>query len=452
MNLFEDEELFKPKKKKAQVKPTTIIAIAIVALLILLVIIVASIIYLKSTILTITLDGKNVNDLESVLIFEENDKIYMPIKKMAEYLGYSAYNGDYITRSEDDTTKCYIESSEEIVCFTLSSNVITKVVDGQTQQIKISEPVKEINGELCIEANGTEDAFNIKFYYTASKNKIIIQTLGYLYTAYSNYAVSKGYVEIEDESFANKTAVLDNMLIVKTTNNYYGVISTQNENEIILETKYDSIEYFRKNSEFLVGNNNKKGIITKDRKTKIEMSYDSIEKVTNKNDVFYIVGKSGLYGLLDSNGERIIYTEYEQIGINVSAYQENGVTNGYILYNQLIPVKLNNKWALFNIDGNAVTDFIYDSFGCTTAKNAVSRTYAVIEVLDYNLIVARQGDKYNLITVEGKRLFDNSILDSVYITISNGKKIYYITNGETTKELISFLQENGYSKPTQIEL
>lgn len=452
MNLFEDEELFKPKKKKAQVKPTTIIAIAIVALLILLVIIVASIIYLKSTILTITLDEKNANDLESVLIFEENDKIYMPIKKMAEYLGYSAYNGDYITRSEDDTTKCYIESLEEIVCFTLSSNVITKVVDGQTQQIKISEPVKEINGELCIEANGTEDAFNIKFYYTASKNKIIIQTLGYLYTAYSNYAVSKGYVEIEDESFANKTAVLDDMLIVKTTNNYYGVISTQNENEIILETKYDSIEYFRKNSEFLVGNNNKKGIITKDRKTKIEMSYDSIEKVTNKNDVFYIVGKSGLYGLLDSNGERIIYTEYEQIGINVSAYQENGVTNGYILYNQLIPVKLNNKWALFNIDGNAVTDFIYDSFGCTTAKNAVSRTYAVIEVLDYNLIVARQGDKYNLITVEGKRLFDNSILDSVYITISNGKKIYYITNGETTKELISFLQENGYSKPTQIEL
>lgn len=452
MNLFEDEEIFKPKKKKQQIKGTTIILVAIIVLSILCVLTLVAIIYLKGTILTIMLDEKSAKELEEIFVFEENNKIYIPIRKMAEYLKYSAYNGDYITRSEDDPTKCYIESEEEIVSFTLNSNVITKVIDGQTQQIKISEPIKEINGNLCIESNGAQDAFNIKFYYNVDKKQITIQTLSYLYTAYSQYAVNKGYVAIENESFANKTAVLDNMLIVKTTNNYYGVISTENEDEIILETKYDSIEYFQKTSEFLVGNNNKKGIITKDRKTKIEMSYDSIEKVTNKNDIFYVVGKSGLYGLLDVNGERIIYTEYEKIGIDVSAYQENGITNGYILYNKLVPVKLNNKWALFNIEGNFVTDFIYDSFGCKTAKNITSRTYPVIEVLDYNLIVACQDNKYNLITVEGKRLFDNSILDSVYITISNGKKIYYITNGETTKELAGFLQENGYTKPTQIEL
>lgn len=454
MDLFEDEEILKPKKKKQQVKPTTLILIAIIVLSIICVITLVAIVYLKGKILTITVDESTAKELEEIFIFEENNKVYIPIRRMAEYLKYSAYNGDYITRSEDDATKCYIETEEEIVSFTLNSNVLTKVVDGQTQQIKISEPVKEINGELCVESEGAQSAFNFKFYYDVEKNNINIQTLSYLYSWYSQYAVNKGYTIEEEETFANKTAVLDNMIIVRNQNNYCGVISPDGEGnvEIVLEAKYDSIEYFQKTSEFLVESNNKKGIITKDRKTKIELTYDSIERVTNKNDIFYIIGKSGLYGLLDVNGDRIIYTEYEQIGMDVSLYEENGVTNGYILYNQLVPVKLNNKWALFDIEGNRITDFIYDSFGCTTAKNATSRTYPVIEVLDYNLIVARQGEKYNLITVEGKRLFDNSILDSVYITISDGKKIYYINSGETVKELSGFLQENGYAKPTQIEL
>lgn len=453
MDLF-DEEILKPKKKKQPIKPTTLILIAIILLSILCVIILVSIVYLKSTILTITIDGADAKELEEILIFEENNKIYIPIKKMARYLNYNAYNGDYITRTEDDTTKCYLETEEEIVYFTLNSNILTKVIDGQTQQIKISEPVKEINGELCLESEGIQNAFNLKFNYYPNKKDIEIQTLSYLYTRYSQYALQQGYIIAEEESFANKKAVLENMIIVKNQNDACGVISpgANGNAEEVLETKYDSIQYFQKNSEFLVASNNKNGIITKERKTKIDPIYDSIERITNKNDIFYIVEKAGLFGLLDVNGKRVIYTEYEKIGIDVSQYSQNGVTNGYILYNQLIPVKFNNKWAFFNIEGNRITDFIYDSFGCTVAKNTTNRTYPVIKVLDYNLIVACQGEKYNLITLEGKRLFDNSILESVYITISDGKQIYYITSGETTKELVGFLQENGYTKPSQIEL
>ena len=268
MDLFENEELLKPKKKKQpKAKATTIILASIIVLTILCIITLVFIVYLKGKILTITLDEANAKDLENILIFEENDKIYMPIKKMAEYLKYSAYNGDYIARSEDDETKCYIQTEEEIVSFTENSNVITKVIEGQTQQIKVAEPVKKINGELCIESNSAQDAFNFKFNYNSNKNEIIIQTLSYLYNAYTQYAVSKGYVAIEDESFANKTAVLDNMLIVKATNNSYGVISTETEDTVLFETKYDSIEYFRKTSEFLVGYKNKKGLITTERKT-----------------------------------------------------------------------------------------------------------------------------------------------------------------------------------------
>lgn len=148
------------------------------------------------------------------------------------------------------------------------------------------------------------------------------------------------------------------------------------------------------------------------------------------------------------NGEMIIYPEYEQIGIDVNAYSQNGITNGYVLYNQLIPVKNNNKWGLYNIEGKKIVDFVCDSFGSITTKY---KTYGVIEIPDYNLIVGKQGEKYNLVTLEGKWLFERFILDSVYITVSEGKNVYHITSGTTEKNLITFLEENGVEKPTSIE-
>lgn len=292
-----NEEILKPKKKKT-IKPSTIIIIFIILLTILCIVAICAIVYIKSTILSITLDGLNAKDLENILIIEETNKVYMPIKKMAEYLGYKAYTGDYITLSEDDTSKCYIITEEETVSFVLNSNVITKVINGQTQQTKILEPIKEINGELCISSEGAQSAFSFKFYYDTNHNNISIYTLAYLYEGYSSQALKLGYVQIEKETNANKLAVLDDMLIVQTSDNYYGVMSIIS-NELILEAKYDSIEYFQKASEFVVESKGKKGIISKDQKTKIELMYDSIQRVTNKDDIFYVIGKSGSYGLLD---------------------------------------------------------------------------------------------------------------------------------------------------------
>lgn len=438
MELF-DEEILKPKKRK-KIKSTTIIAIVIAILIILCVIVIATIVYLRNTILTVTLDNVDASDLESIFIIEENNKIYIPIRKMGEYLKYNTYNGDYITRSED-TDKCYIENEEELVSFELNSNILTKVVDGQSQQIKINEPITQINGELCINSDGAQDAFNIVFEYNTEKNNINIQTLTYLYMSWSNYAKSKGYTPIEEETFENKTAILDNMIIVKNSNENYGVINTSGE--IILETKYDDIKYLRKTSDFLVSSNGKKGIISEDKTTKISLIYDNIQEVTNNNDIFYIIQSSNLYGVLDVNGDIVIHPEYAQIGIDVSAYDKNGVTNGYILFNKIIPVKNNNKWAIFDIEGNKITDFIYDALGCSNSK--VPNTYGVLEIKDFNLLVVNLNGKYGLITLEGKDVLQN-ILDSVYISVTSGNSNYYITYGDQTIQLIEFLQERGIKK------
>ena len=163
MDLFE-EEILKPKKKKKAINPKTVILIAIIMLLLMLVATIVSIVYLKGTILTINLDGIANKELENIIIIEENNKVYMPIKRMAEYLKYVSYNGDYITLSED-ATKCYIKNDEELVSFTLNSNILVKVIGDKTEQIKIEEPIKEINEELYITAEGAQEAFNFKFYY-----------------------------------------------------------------------------------------------------------------------------------------------------------------------------------------------------------------------------------------------------------------------------------------------
>lgn len=443
MDLFE-EELQKNKKKKG-IKMSTLIVIAIIILFILCFVILGAISYLRGTILTITLDGTDASNLKEILIFEEDSKIYIPIRKMGEYLKYETYNGDYITLSED-ATKCYIRNEEELVSFALDSNVITKVIDGQTQQIKINEPIVQIENELYISSEGAQEAFNFYFGFNKLKNVITINTLSSLYDSYSDYFVNKGYVAIENETLNNKKAIFDGFIIIKGQNGKYGVMTTENNSKVILETKYESINYLDETSDFLVSSNNKYGITSKDKETKVSISYDSIQKVTNKQEIFYIVKKSNQYGLLDSNGKTIIYPEYTKIGMDVSSYSKNGVTDGNIFYNEIIPVNSNNKWALFNIKGEKLTDFIYDGFGSQPKEN---NSYGVLEVKEYKLIIGRQGQKYDLVTTNGENLFKAFILDSVYITENSGIANYYIQYGGQNIELLKFLEENNVKKPEE---
>jgi len=442
MSLF-DEEILKQPKKKKKINTSAIIIVIMIILTILCVVAMVGITYLKGTILTVIVDGKEFSGIENMFVMEENNKVYIPIKRMAQFLKYEAYNGDFITLSEDDNTKCHIKSENETTSFSLNSNILVKKVSNEVQQVKISEPIKQINGDLYISAECAKEAFNINFYYSLENNRITIKTLKYLYDGAYKKAIKNGYAKIEKESFENSSAVLDGILLVKSGKGYYGAVSSIDGKTEILETKYDNIKYIRENQEFLVESNKKKGIITKDKKTKLQITYDSIEKIENKNNTFYIVSENNLYGLLDENGKRILYSEYDKIGIDIKEYSQNLVTNGHILRENFIPLKTEKEWFLFDIELGKVLDFSYDSFGCPKGKNNLSRTYGVLEVPSYNLIVGCKENKYNLIDSEGKWIFEEFILDSVYITVKEGKNKYYVSIGEEQKELDVFLQEKG---------
>jgi len=127
-------------------------------------------------------------------------------------------------------------------------------------------------------------------------------------------------LKIEDYSteFVDKKAILESMMIIKE-NEQYGVINVQT-GKIILEAKYDEIQYLPVTAEFLVKSNGKYGIMSKEQSVIVKTVYDQIVKIDNEKGL-YLVKQNNAYGILNIVGEVIIEPEYRQIGIDSNKYR-----------------------------------------------------------------------------------------------------------------------------------
>ncbi len=447
MDLFGDvEQKIKPKQKK-QIKPTTILLIFIAVLVVITILIFCLLIYLKGNILKISINGVKSEELKEIIIIKE-DKVVVPIKAIARYLGYEAYSGDYKTL-EVDETKSYVKSEDEVTMFTAGSKIIQQILleNNSLQEIVIDEEIIEKDGEFYTTISGARKIFSIYFNYDKNKNDIIIMTLDYLYANNLNYYMQNGFAEI-NESFQNKKALLENMMILKTSNNKYGVINVAT-GKMILEPQYENINYIPKLSKFIVTGNGLKGVISKDKEMVVKIEYKDIQVIENEKDnsSYYLVTTSNnLMGLIDKDGKEIIYPEYSQIGYNMKNFTDNDIESDYILFGKLVPVKQNNLWGIFDLQGNQITDFEFSNLGCTTK---LSNAYNIIQVPEYELIiVSSTNGKYDIIRTDGTKLF-GFVLDSVYKTINTGKSYYYMVVNGTTIDLVTYLEEHGITKVSQ---
>ena len=118
MELYYEEEKQTKKKSKAPI----FIGIFIILLVLLTTIIFCAIMYIKTSILKVKINGVSQNDfgklVQMTTTSDNKTEMYFPIRKIAKYFGYSDYAGDYSTKSED-STKCYVDSGEEIALFTV---------------------------------------------------------------------------------------------------------------------------------------------------------------------------------------------------------------------------------------------------------------------------------------------------------------------------------------------
>lgn len=430
MELYNEGELQKSKKNK---KISNIILVLIVLIFLIILGLIVVIKSLQTEKISLTLDGKTNNDLISILKFDDNDKIYVPIKKVANYLGYNSYNGDYSQPSED-TSKCYIECENEITNFSLNSDIIYKTKPNSSansyEKIQIDEPVIAINGELYTTIDGIKKSFNVSFEYKNSK--ITIYTMDYLISQYANVIINYGYTEI-NEAFENKKTILEDMIVVNKEQKC-GVINI--DGTIVLDAKYDDITYMQQTSDFLVQSNDKMGIISKNKQTKVSVSYDSIENMNNDSNL-YVVEQNGKYGVIDINGNIKIHPEYTKIGVDINSFKYNDVKNGYILADTLIPVQKEDKWGLFDKAGSKVVDFIYDNLGYISNDSRNNNNLLVVS--GYDVLVVNKDDKYNLISLKGKEIF-NVFVDAIYTTTESGENRYYMIYNGQTNDLLPYLK------------
>lgn len=438
MNLIDESVDY--KKKDNSKKIARIILIFIALIIIAIISVLGVLMYIKNKELKLYIDG-NVNDkVKNMMEVDEDGTVYFPVKDIASYLGYQSYNGEYTDKSED-ANKCYVQNDNEIANFVLNSNKIYKLAlensDGNYNYYYANKPVKAINGKLYISSDALANAFNLSFTYDTDSNRVYIYTMPYLIESYSAKVLDYGYDSISD-NFINQKAVLNSMLVVtKNQGKSYAVIDLKGN--AIIEAKYDNIEYLENTGDFLVTSNNKVGIISSKRETKVQLLYDSLELVDSDSGLF-IAKKDNKYGIIDSKGNIKVYIEYDEIGIDNTKFEKNNIKNKYLLDNGMIPAKKDKYWGAFDKNGKTVLNFEYDSFGYTATSNREAINLLIIP--DYNLMVVCQNKKYALVSSTGDMVI-RPVLDDVYMTISSGKKYYYMNVSDRKIDIVEFLDEQS---------
>lgn len=425
-----------------------IVTIAIIA-------IACMIMYIQKNAFRIYIDGKIVNlPSDTIIIDEQTGKIHVDIAGIAGYLGYDSHKGEFKLYTEDEN-KCWVECTNETASFFLNSNKISKVAPDQTKDYEdytIQDPVIRKNNKLYCTPEGIKIGFNVMFNYNKEEKNIQIYTLPYLVKSYNTQFKKLGYKEGISTEFENQKAILYNLFVVKKDNNLYGVVD--NNNNEIISSKYSKMVFNENAREFYVTNTtNKKGIVTEDGTTKINLLYDEI-KMIDKNNGLYVVKNNNKYGVLGNTGNIVIHLEYDQIGVNVSSFPNNNITNKYVLFENAIPVYQNKKWGMFDVNGNLILPLEYDVIGYSSGATGnlsgkvvnnllIVPSYKAIVLGKDSIIQSGNGTKkvkmYGVYDNKGNELIPIA-LDNAYFVVNAGVNTYYMEYDGGTLNIEDYLQ------------
>ena len=436
MNII--DESFNEKKVNNKGKKASKIILALIILLVIgIIAVIATMSYIENSTLKLYIDGTRNDTVRDMLVFE-GETIYVPIRDIASYLGYQSYNGDYTEKSEEKN-KCYVEGENEVATFSLNSNKIYKIetTSGATYQyFYAKKPVKSINGKLYISSDGIAEAFNVSFINETENNRIRIYTMPTLIKSYEQAILDYGYTQTSS-SFNDQKSIFISRLIVRKSQGQVGLIDL--EGKVIAEAKYDDITYMPETGDFLVTSNKKVGIMSKDGALKVQIIYDDID-LMDKDAALYLAKRDDKYGILDVKGNIKLYMEYDQIGMDISSYAKNEIKSKYLLADNLIPVKKDGLWGLFNKSGKQIVDFQYDGFGYIATSN--KDAFNLLVIPDYNVIVTKKDGKYGIINSSGVEII-RPIADDIYMTINSDKKYYYLNIMDKKYDLIEYLDQRG---------
>lgn len=442
------------QKENKNKKVMIIISIFIVLLLLISIGLFISIYYLKSQQFKFYVDGtESSKSMTSDLFVYDGDTVYVSLKDVSTLIGYKYYKGGYKQYTED-TTKCYLESTNEVTTFEKDSDKIYKTPTDEVDYTyyTIEEPIKMINGKLYITSKGLSTACNLQMAYSQEQNQIVIYTLSYL----TNYYVTQYSDAAIQNNFNNQKALLHGLLVVQSADNTeksideksvrYGIHDLNDEE--IVGMKYTDIEFIEGTEEFIVTTEEEKvGIIASTGETKITPQYDALKQI-DKDLNLYMATSNGKSGVIEKNGKILIYLEYEQIGVDTSKFPTNDIKNKYILFDNVIPVMQNSKWGLYDVKGNMILPVEYIGLGCVS-KTSTDKTLNNILVIPEieGIVICKQYDVdskkyeyYGIVNSRGKVLVEPA-LETIYSVTSSGQEEYTMINNGNSYDVIAYIKQ-----------
>lgn len=446
MTLIDEREIMYEQEKKQKIFKTIIKAIIILIILTIILLVYISTKDLKKV--KISVDGNSEQIAEKGLvlkdergqIFTDNGQIYISVNKLSTLLNIQYYNGEY-KKKDEDKMKCQIKTNNEYTSYIANSNKVYKTItkdinilnDVEYEYFDVNNNVKYVNGEVYASIEAIKLGFNISLDYDVKKERISIYTLDYL----ENMAKSKrsDVVSSSEYDYTNKRLLKYGMSIVKDNDGNLGVGSYTNFDKLsscVVSCKYSSIQFNEaaRTLTVITKNDNKKCIIYLNLDNQeviktVTSQYTDIKEIDNYFEYFLIKDKDK-YGIMNSDGKIILYTLFDEIGVNEGIYTD--IDNKYILNKKYIPVKQNGVWGLYNIEGKKIINPQYADIGCPlqTSGDAVVSIQNIKQNINgivflYNKDLSLYG-LYNADT--GEKIAIS--LSEVFKKIENEEENYYI--------------------------
>ena len=181
--------------------------------------------------------------------------------------------------------------------------------------------------------------------------------------------------------------------------------------------------------------------------------YDSISLLDEEN-MLYLVEKNNEFGVLNRDGEIIIYAENDGIGYDVSNYTLEKLDNKLLWFGKCIPVMKDGKYGLYSKDGEnelllpKEPPLTYEGFGyLSKASSKTSGNEQSVLIIPGSVgiegIVIKYNDLYGIYDVNEERIILTCVFSKIYAITKNAKTTYYVEYGGNTYNLSDYLEENN---------
>ena len=473
MNLI-DENLEKEESesKKKTIK-LIIISIAVLIVLAIFIVVVSTIKSNNKVKLYIDDESIDVSNNSGLFLmqdeknlYEENGQVYISVKKLASILKVEYYNDEYKNNGED-TTKCNIKNQNEYTSYISNSPHMYKAIvteepledpnnnnkDQKTKKVieyedfTVENGVKYENGEIYANQDAIFLGFNVSISYDKKKKTISMRTLNGLEIIASNIAKNVAVVG-DDVDYTNKKLLKYGLIMVRNANDCYGIANYYDyqEGNYLVSCKYSKLKFCESTKTVIVttAEDEKVGILELDidnnnARVIVSPIYQSVKLLQN-DGTKYVVEENNKYGIIDVEGgtvTEILKAEYQAIGLENADLEY--MDNKYVINDKYIPVKLDNKWGLINLEGKTLVSPRYEEIACNLGELGSGNPVILLPNLYYGddgvvFCANKENPEYVIIDVKTTEKINTIPLSEIYSKYVNNEISYFakIVSGDSS--------------------